>query len=161
MRTLGIDPGKNGAVALLDDNGRILKIWDTPTLKIGTKVVYDTAAMANIIVPYAQAHVAIEKVGAMPGQGVTSMFEFGLGFGLWQGIVAAWRMPVTFYTPQKWKGSVLAGMPPGKGSSLVRAKQLWPTSEFFSRKKDEGRAEAALIAHYHQLQVSRHAWPQS
>ena len=161
MRTLGIDPGKGGAAVLLDDNGWILYVWDTPTLKIGTKTVYDTGAMANILTECSASTrpfgVAIEKVGARSGQGVTSMFSFGEGYGLWQGMVAMARVPITFYTPQKWKGSVLAGMPEGKGSSLVRAKQLWPTSEFFSRKKDEGRAEAALIAHYHQLQISRHA----
>lgn len=161
MKVLGIDPGKKGAAVLLDNNGRIITIWDTPTLTIGKKVVYDTAAMADIVQSVADGaftnpvHAAIEKVGAMPGQGVTSMFEFGLGYGLWQGLIAACRVPVSFYTPQTWKKTVLAGMPPGKGASRVRAKQLWPTCEGFGRSKDDGRAEAALIAHHHQL-VSRH-----
>ena len=157
VKVLGIDPGKKGAAVLLRENGQIDMIWDTPTLTIGKKVVHDPTAMANIIRPYTtRAYVAIEDVHAMPGQGVTSMFQFGVGFGLWQGIIAALQMPVTFYTPQAWKKGVLAGMPPGKGASLVRAKQLWPTCSMFSRAKDEGRAEAALIAHHHQLQMNRH-----
>lgn len=162
MKVLGIDPGKSGAAVLLHDNGRIAEIWDAPIIKIGTKKVYDTAAMADIIQSVIDAaftnpvHVAIEQVAARPGQGVTSMFEFGLGYGLWQGMIAVARIPATFYTPQAWKKGVLAGMPPGKGASLVRAKQLWPTCIGFNRAKDEGRAEAALIAHHHQLQINRH-----
>lgn len=159
VKVLGIDPGKGGAAVLLREDGRIDKIWDAPILTIGTKKVYDTGAMADIFT-FATAsrplHVAVEKVGAMRGQGVTSMFEFGLGYGLWQGMIALARMPVTFYTPQAWKKGVLAGMPPGKGSSIVRAKQLWPTCDGFNRAKDDGRAEAALIAHHHQLQMNRH-----
>jgi crossover junction endodeoxyribonuclease RuvC len=159
VKVLGIDPGKLGAAVLLHDNGQIAEIWDAPIIKIGTKRVYDATAMADIFIGLTghPTHVAIEKVGARPKQGVTSMFQFGLGCGLWQGMIALARLPVTFYTPQAWKKGVLAGMPPGKGASLVRAKQLWPTCTGFNRAKDEGRAEAALIAHHHQLQVNRHA----
>jgi crossover junction endodeoxyribonuclease RuvC len=154
--TIGIDPGKAGAVALVGPAG-LLGIWDTPTIKVGNKSQYDTAAMVRIIHDAEQVvgaaeidrlTAAIEQVHAMPGQGVTSMFAFGEGFGIWKGIIAAYQIPVVYPTPQAWKKRMLEGMPKDKGSSRLRAKQLWPTVNFFDRVKDDGRAEAALIASY-------------
>ena len=150
--TLGIDPGKNGAAVLLDSDGRIMRCWDTTTIKTGTKVTFDLVAMVRIvrIAAVDGAHVAIEQVHAMPGQGVTSMFEFGRGFGIWQGVIAAQLIPVSYYAPQAWQRTQLAGMPKGKGSSRLRAKEIWPRDDLFDRVKDDGRADAALIARHHQ-----------
>ena len=155
--TLGIDPGKTGAAVLLDGDGRIERCWDTPTIVVGKKATYDLTAIAGIAKIARDYHtdVAVEQVHAMPGQGVTSMFEFGRGLGIWQGVIAAQLIPVTYYTPQAWQKTQLAGMPKGKGSARLRAKQLWPACTLFDRVKDDGRADAALIARHHQNQTAR------
>ena len=150
--TLGIDPGKNGAAVLLDGDSRIVACWDTPTIKAGGKTLYDMSALTAIVhtAKIDGAHVAIERVHAMPGQGVTSTFSFGEGYGIWLGMIGYAELPLSYYTPQAWQKSMLAGMPKGKGSSRLRAKQLWPTCKLFDRVKDDGRADAALIARHHQ-----------
>lgn len=153
MIYIGIDPGLTGAIADIDSNGGVL-IHDTPTiqLKKGGKAKKDylPLEMATILIDYAPfaCHVFIEKVGAMPGQGVTSMFNFGKGFGLWLGILAALRLPYTLITPQAWKKELMQGMP-DKDAARVRAQQLFPQAiAELSRKKDIGRADALLIAEY-------------
>lgn len=150
--TLGIDPGKHGAAALLDPDGRMARCWDTPVITVGGKARYDVVGMARITrtALIDGADVAIERVHAMPGQGVTSMFAFGEGYGIWQGLIAGAGLPVTFYTPQAWHRGQMAGMPKGKGSARLRAKELWPSVDLFDRVKDDGRADAALIARHHQ-----------
>ena len=160
MLTLGIDPGLSGAVGALVD-GVPFGFVDCPTVvtKVGknTKRVSDATGMRQALIGFylkhgqsqVHAQVFIEKVGAMPGQGVTSMFSFGVNYGMWQGVVTALKFPLTFVTPQAWKKVMLAGTSKDKGASLLRARQLWPDqAEWFSRKKDEGRAEALLIAEY-------------
>jgi crossover junction endodeoxyribonuclease RuvC len=104
-------------------------------------------------------HVFIEKVHAMPAfgkdkngndkrQGITSMFRFGEGFGLWIGIIAALGLPCTQVAPQTWKKALMAGMP-DKDASRQRAQELYPQCvKDLSRKKDHNRAEALLLAHY-------------
>ena len=153
--TLGIDPGKLGAAVLLDSDGRIVRCWDTPTIQTAGKAVYDLPAMCGIIrtAKTDGADIAIERVHAMPGQGVTSMFTFGEGYGMWLGIIGYAEVPVTFHTPQAWQKTQLAGMPKGKGSARLRAKQLWPAWDIFDRARDNGRADAALIARHHQQTV--------
>ena len=150
--TLGIDPGKHGAAVLLDMDGRIVRCWDTPTLKAATKTVYDTKAMCGIIhiAKVDGADIAIERVHAMPGQGVTSTFSFGEGYGIWLGMIGMAELPLSYYSPQAWQKTQLAGMPKGKGSARLRAKQLWPACTLFDRVRDDGRADAALIARHHQ-----------
>ena len=149
---LGIDPGKNGAAVLLDADGRLARVWDTPLVQTAGKPAYDLTGMHRIIrtAVIDGAHIAIERVHAMPGQGVTSMVSFGEGYGIWQGLIAASGRPVTFYPPQTWHKTPLAGMPKGKGSARLRAKQLWPDTDVFDRVRDDGRADAALIARHHQ-----------
>lgn len=92
--------------------------------------------------------VAIEQVHAMPKQGVSSMFRMGQGLGLWEGICAGMGLPVELVPPQRWKKAMLsAGGGSDKGVSIARAQQLMPeAAEFLTRKKDDGRAEALLIA---------------
>ena len=150
--TLGIDPGLKGAAVLLDPDGRIHRCWDTPTIRAGTKTVYDLPAMAGIVDIAATdgADIALERVHAMPKQGVTSTFTFGEGYGIWQGLIAGAELPLTFHTPQAWQKTQLTGMAKGKGSARLRAKQLWPAATLFDRVKDDGRADAALIARHHQ-----------
>jgi crossover junction endodeoxyribonuclease RuvC len=94
--------------------------------------------------------VVIEKVGAMPKQGVASVFTFGYGFGVWIGALAALEIPYQLVTPQAWKKLLMAGEPKEKDASRVVARRMWPsqTEESLSRKKDHGRADAALLAEY-------------
>jgi len=155
MIIVGIDPGLTGAVAILSPHGQLdVAVYDCPITQVvkgkSKKNEYLPYAMAELLagLPPDSTHVYIEKVGAMPGQGVTSMFNFGKGFGLWIGIIAALKLPVTFVTPQAWKKELMAGMR-DKDAARIRAMELFPDmSEQLKRKKDIGRADALLIAEY-------------
>jgi crossover junction endodeoxyribonuclease RuvC len=147
---IGIDPGQTGAVAIIGDDR--CYVLDTPTETVkkgkGTKTEYLPAEMAQMLSGFKNVHCYIEKVGAMPGQGVTSMFNFGKGFGLWLGILAAHGIPYTLVTPQAWKKEIMQGIS-DKDAARGRAQQLFPqVSSQLSRKKDIGRADALLIAEY-------------
>ena len=94
-------------------------------------------------------HVGLEKVHAMPGQGVTSMFSMELGYGMWLGLLAAFDIPHTLVTPQAWKKVMMSGMGKEKDASRIRALQLYPhLSNDLKLKKHHGRADALLIAEY-------------
>ena len=154
MHISGIDPGLTGAVAILPEG----LFFDTPTASVkkgSSKKVYLVAEMASFIRSFGDSsdphsHVYIEDVHAMPGQGVSSTFNFGRGFGLWEGIVAALGIPYTLIMPQRWQKEMLAGLPgKDKGASRVRAGQLFPhLANQLTRVKDHGRADALLIAEY-------------
>lgn len=153
---IGIDPGLTGAVTAmcLFRAHQELLIWDTPTITAqkgkSKKNQYVPHAMASILDDYkdTSCHVFIEKVHAMPGNGATSMFNFGYGFGLWVGIISALKMPVTMVPPQTWKKKIMQGFG-DKEAAIIRACELYPDfSNLFSRKKDIGRADATLIAEY-------------
>ena len=143
---VGIDPGKAGAWAVINSAGRWVAGGLTPT--IGKE--YDEPGMRAAFQWLADPWVAIEKVGAMPGQGVTSMFSFGAGYGLWRGIVVGLGLSYELVRPQAWQKEMLAGMPRGKQtkeSAVQKAKQLWPEIPI-NGKKDWGLADAALIAEW-------------
>ena len=162
MHISGIDPGLTGAVAILPEG----LFFDTPTASVkkgSSKKVYLVAEMASFIRSFGDSsdphsHVYIEDVHAMPGQGVSSTFNFGRGLGLWEGIVAALGIPYTMVTPQAWKKEMMSGMGgKDKGASCVRAGQLFPLlAEQLTREKARGRglvflhgrADALLIAEY-------------
>lgn len=150
LKVIGIDPGKSGAIAMVEA-GHILFVEDTPviTAKKG-KAQYDERAMFRLLesaVNSGAKKIVLEKVSAMPGQGVTSMFSFGQGFGLWLGMMAALPISYELVTPQRWKGAMLADIPGDdqKARSVIAAKRMFPGLEF-ARKKDHGRAEAILLA---------------
>lgn len=140
---IGIDPGINGALAAYKDG---LQIADVP--KIGKEPDYPEWAKSWRFYLNFASHVWIEKVGAMPKQGVTSMFSFGERYGFVIGLVAAAGVPYSFVRPAEWKRGVGIVAGAEKGASRLRAKQLFPGTDFFDRVKDDGRAEAALIAYY-------------
>lgn len=158
MVYVGIDPGLHGAVAIIDQDGKIVSVTDTPTTTIKSgkknKSVYIEAEMVRLLSVFAQhsetAHAGIEKVHAMPGQGVSSMFQMGYGYGLWIGILAALSIPYTTITPQSWKKAMMDGMGKEKAASCVRAQQLYPEEEFFTPRGRalDGRGDAILIAEY-------------
>lgn len=151
MRHIGIDPGLSGAIAIISDDS--LKVFDMPTMTVDRNGKAKRQVSANELADWLSlydgndCHVYVERVSAMAGQGVTSVFSFGRSFGMIEGILAALKMPVTFVAPATWVKGV--GRGPGKDASRARAMELFPMQqEFFKRVKDDGRADAALIAHW-------------
>ena len=108
MIIIGIDPGISGAISVVE-NKKILEVYDTPTMIDGkkNKKQINSAQVCNIIKERLNADkeviVVVEHVNAMPGQGVTSMFNFGQSFGVIKGICAALSLPIYFVRPTKWK----------------------------------------------------------
>src|SRR5512137_1423009 len=98
MRVLGIDPGASGALVLLED-GQPIEWTEMPTIKIGTATRVNAAALADFIASCCCVHVFVEQVHAMPGQGVTSMFNFGHSCGTVMGVLGAMNIPHTLVTP--------------------------------------------------------------
>jgi crossover junction endodeoxyribonuclease RuvC len=152
MITLGIDPGLSGAVALLRD-GNLLYVYDVPSLALKAKGRnVDLPQLARIFAEIVDVagtpdECWIEEVHAMPKQGVSSSFKFGTAFGIVQGMAAAHMMPIRFVSPHHWKKGL--ALPQGKDAARGTASRQWPTmAEHFARVKDDGRAEAALIALY-------------
>lgn len=150
---MGIDPGAFGAVAILDKDSRELVIIDMPTLKVkrGPRVVNQVDghmladALRDRVTPDTSA--LIEKVHAMPGQGVSSMFSFGRAAGIVEGVLAGLSVPFELIPPATWTKSMRTFG--GKDGSRQRAQELFPDyAHLFARKKDDGRAEAALLACY-------------
>jgi crossover junction endodeoxyribonuclease RuvC len=151
MRILGIDPGASGALVILDTANNALEVMDMPCVEIkrGTRNVRQVSAqlLVNLLRDHNVSHAFVEKVGAMPGQGVASMFAFGRAAGVVEGVLAGLTIPTTYVTPQEWQKAMrVIG---GKDGSRNRASQLWPSfADHFSRKKDDGRSDAALLAAY-------------
>ena len=175
MIFVAIDPGLSGAVAALDENGNIIALQETPTLlvKKGKKNrhVYVPSAMKCLLEPlkqislvciternpltqlpitdgdYEPVLLTLENVHAMPGQGVTSMFSMGRGLGLWEGIAITLGFPLQYVEPVVWKRAMQIPTGSGKGASVVRAAQLFPTAGL-RYKNEDGKADALLIAEY-------------
>ena len=154
MRIIGIDPGLSGGIAILDDL-KIFDIYDMPIMSEGkkNKNQLNSAQLVNIIrknlIPSGDTFLIVEQVSAMPGQGVTSMFNFGQTFGSIKGICAALNLPIFFVRPAKWKKHFDL-INSQKDSSRVKAIEMFPKfSPMFSRKKDSNKADAILIANYH------------
>src|SRR5699024_10877515 len=102
---LGIDPGCSGALVILNKHGSFENYLAMPLIKIGKKSRINGAAVADFIRTFPITHAYIEQVGAMPGQGVSSMFTFGHAAGVVEGIVQGLNIPYTLVTPQAWKKS--------------------------------------------------------
>lgn len=142
---IGVDPGKSGAFAALDQDGNLHDTWDIPAVdkRISAPLIADILRPLQAVTELC----VIEDVHSMPGQGVTSMFTFGRGLGIVEGVALGAGIPVRWVSPAKWKRAL--GLSPDKGASRRRATELWPAqSAMFARVKDDGRAEAALIAYY-------------
>jgi crossover junction endodeoxyribonuclease RuvC len=146
---LAIDPGASGALAFFDADKGLLDIIDCPTVQVkrGNSLKNEispqlVAALINARKPTA---AVLERVGAMPGQGVSSMFQFGRGVGMHEGVLAALQIPVTYVSPVTWQKAV--GARDGKDGARARAIELFPAyAGMFAKKKDDGRADAALMA---------------
>jgi crossover junction endodeoxyribonuclease RuvC len=149
MKILGIDPGAGGALAFFDPLAGTLELLDMPVMIVernGKARREISEQMIAAVIGARLPNVAVvEKVSAMPGQGVTSMFSFGLAFGLVRGVLAGQGIPIELVTPQTWQKAL--GVRGGKDASRQRACELFPAYVAeFARKKDNGRADAALIA---------------
>lgn len=145
---LAIDPGASGALAFFNPASGMLDVEDMPTLEVnrGNKMKREISPqmLAGIIASRKPDRAIIELVGAMPGQGVTSMFAFGKSYGICIGICAGLQIPIEHVTPAKWKKSV--GAREGKDGNRMRAAEVFPAyAHLFRRVKDDGRADAALI----------------
>lgn len=147
-RTIGIDCGLNGAIAVLDD-GKLVLVRDMPTLTVDinkkSKRQVSPQLLVEIIGNLKPDLAIVERPAARPGQGVTAMFGFGRSLGVVEGVLAGLSVPVTYVAPATWTKAM--GKAAGKDASRQRAIELFPTmSEYFTRVKDDGRAEATLIA---------------
>ena len=153
MIIIGIDPGVSGAICILTD-GMITEIYEMPTMIDGkkNKKQVNGAEVTNIInkelVNEKDINVVIEHVSAMPGQGVTSMFNFGQSFGVLKGICAALKLPVHFIRPVKWKKHFNL-INTEKDASRTKVIEVFPyISSKISKKKDANKADAILIARF-------------
>ncbi len=153
MIIIGIDPGINGAISVVE-NKKILEVYDTPTMIDGkkNKRQINSAQVTNIIKERQKNNneviVVVEQVNAMPGQGVTSMFNFGQSFGVIKGICAALNLPIYFVRPSKWKKHFNL-IKTNKDASRTKVIEVYPEiSSKLHRKKDSNRADAILIALY-------------
>ena len=156
MLIIGIDPGISGSICFLDD-GKILDVIEMPIMTDGKKnkkqvngsQVYNEISKRIKQFEKNQIRVVIEHVSAMPGQGVTSMFNFGQSFGILKGICTAMQLPMYFVRPTKWK-KYFNLLNSEKDASRTRAIEIFPYfSSQLSRKKDSNKADAILIASFY------------
>tara|TARA_Y100000741_G_scaffold133998_1_gene100887 strand:+ start:106 stop:600 length:495 start_codon:yes stop_codon:yes gene_type:complete len=153
MIIIGIDPGINGAISIIE-NKKILEVYDTPTMIDGkkNKRQINSAQVTNIFKERLNNDkdviVVVEQVNAMPGQGVTSMFNFGQSFGVLKGICSALQLSVFFVRPVKWK-KYYNLINSNKDSSRTKAIEVFPyISEKLTKKKDSNKADAILISSF-------------
>ena len=154
MRIIGIDPGLNGAIAVLQNN-KVIEIHDIPVMTDGkkNKRQLNSAQLVKLLKDNFQDEtdtvVIVEQVNAMPGQGVTSMFNFGQTFGAIKGICAALNLPIFFVRPAKWKKHFDL-INSSKDASRTKAIEMYPSiSDQLSKKKDVNKSDAILIARFY------------
>jgi len=140
---MGLDPGVSGAVAFYFPDQRAgISAYDVPV--VGKEI--NASALHDLIHQYAPDLAVIEIVHSMPKQGVASSFNFGMSYGIAKGVVGSLHIPTINVAPTKWKRHF--GLTADKEQARALAISTWPFSEHFRRKKDNGRAEAALLALY-------------
>ena len=155
MLIIGIDPGISGSICFFED-GKILEVIEMPVMTEGkkNKKQVNGAQIYNeffkrINRKDSGVRVVIEQVSAMPGQGVTSMFNFGQSFGILKGICSAMRLPMFFVRPARWK-KYFNLINSQKDASRTRAIEIFPYfSTQLSKKKDSNKADAILIASFY------------
>ena len=156
MLIIGIDPGISGSICFFED-GKILEVIEMPTMTEGKKnkkqvngvQIYNEFSKRINNTENQDTRVIIEQVSAMPGQGVTSMFNFGQSFGVIKGVCAAMQLPIFFVRPAKWK-KYFSLINSQKDASRTRAIEIFPYfSTQLSKKKDSNKADAILIASFY------------
>jgi crossover junction endodeoxyribonuclease RuvC len=148
---IGVDIGNVGAIAEIDASGALIAVHDLPTLRDGpnSRPAVNAPLLADIAFKSHASHAYVEFVGARPGEGAAGAFAFGRSRGVIEGVLGAAGVPLTLLTPASWKRTI--GIPPGRegAKDLARSEAIrrWPgQAQLFARSKDDGRAEAALIA---------------
>ena len=156
MLIIGIDPGLSGSICFLED-GKILDVIEMPTMAEGKKnkrqvngsQIYNEFLKKTHKIEKHNIKVIIEQVSAMPGQGVTSMFNFGQSFGILKGICSAMQLSMYFIRPTKWK-KYFGLINSEKDASRTKAIEMFPYfSSQLSKKKDSNKADAILIASFY------------
>ena len=156
MLIIGIDPGISGSICFFED-GKILEVIEMPVMTDGKKnkkqvngaQIYNEFSKRINKKKDDEVRVVIEQVSAMPGQGVTSMFNFGQSFGILKGICSAMQLPMFFVRPAKWK-KYFNLINSEKDASRTRAIEIFPYfSTQLSKKKDSNKADAILIASFY------------
>ena len=154
MRIFGIDPGLSGAIAILD-NKEVIDIIELPVMAEGKKnkrqlnSAHLSQYMKKNIIDINDTVVVVEQVNAMPGQGVTSMFNFGQTFGAIKGVCAALSLPIFFVRPAKWKKHFEL-INASKDASRTKVIEMYPfLSHDLAKKKDVNKSDAILIALFH------------
>ena len=156
MLIIGIDPGISGSICFFKD-GKILEVVEMPTMTDGKKnkrqvngaQIYNELLDRINLNDRQNIRVVIEQVSAMPGQGVTSMFNFGQSFGILKGICSAMQLPMFFVRPAKWK-KYFGLINSQKDASRTKAIEMFPYySSHLSKKKDSNKADAILIANFY------------
>ena len=155
MIIVGIDPGISGALCFFS-NGNVIDVIDMPTMAEGKKnkkqvngrqIFNEILNIKNTFAGH-KINVVVEQVSAMPGQGVTSMFNFGQSFGVIKGICSAMELPIFYVRPAKWK-KYFNLINAEKDASRTKVIEMFPEiSQKLSRKKDNNKADAILIAKY-------------
>ena len=155
MKIIGIDPGLTGAIAVLEDK-KVIELFEMPVMAEGkkNKRQLNSAQLVKLLKDNIdnkkneEVSVVVEQVNAMPGQGVTSMFNFGQSFGAIKGICAALGLSIFFVRPSKWKKHFEL-INSSKDSSRTKVIEMYPVlSSRLSKKKDVNKADAILIARY-------------
>ena len=155
MLIIGIDPGISGSICFFED-GKIIEVIEMPVMTEGkkNKKQVNGAQIYNEFLKRInnkddEIRVVIEQVSAMPGQGVTSMFNFGQSFGILKGICSAMQLSMYFIRPAKWK-KYFNLINSEKDASRTKAIEIFPYySSYLSKKKDSNKADAILIANYY------------
>ena len=156
MLIIAIDPGISGSICFFED-GKILDVVEMPTMIEGKKnkkqangaQIYNEILKRINKIDKKNIKVIIEQVSAMPGQGVTSMFNFGQSFGILKGICSAMQLSMYFVRPTKWK-KYFNLINSEKDASRTKAIEIFPYfSSNLSKKKDSNKADAILIASYY------------
>ena len=155
MLIIGIDPGISGSICFFED-GKVIDIVEMPSMADGKKnkrqvngaQIYNEISLRIKNFNKGDIRVVIEQVSAMPGQGVTSMFNFGQSFGVLKGICSAMQLPMYFVRPAKWK-KYFNLINSEKDASRTKAIQIFPyISSELSKKKDANKADAILLASF-------------
>ena len=156
MFIIGIDPGISGAICFFED-GKIIDVIEMPSMSEGKKnkkqvngnQLFNEIKSRISVIKDGHVCAVVEHVTAMPGQGVTSMFNFGQSFGVIKGICSAMQLPIHFVRPTKWK-KYFNLINTSKDASRSRAIEIFPKiSDKLKRKKDSNKADAILIASYY------------
>ena len=156
MLIISIDPGISGSICFFED-GKIVDVIEMQTMTEGKKnkrqvngsQIYNEISNKINKTDKKNTRVIIEQVSAMPGQGVTSMFNFGQSFGILKGICSAMQLPMYFVRPAKWK-KYFGLINSEKDASRTRAIEMFPYfSSQLSKKKDSNKADAILIASFY------------